>query len=157
MHACGFTYQYTCTIAVSSEYCCSLPLTHVSGIMKSLHWLPIAYRICFKLSVLMHGVHYGTSPSYLMDTITLICHCQDIISFVQQWRLNTTSGQNLETELSLLQDCASGSCASPSFWTLLCLYACVHSLRACMRVCVRARARARVCVYVWSVCDFRLF
>ena len=31
--------------------------THVSGIMKSLHWLPIAYRIRFKLSVLMHSVH----------------------------------------------------------------------------------------------------
>ena len=42
--------------------------THVSGIMKSLHWLPIAYRIRFKLSVLMHG----TSPSYLTDATTPI-------------------------------------------------------------------------------------
>ena len=39
--------------------------THFSGIMKSLLWLPIAYRIHFKLCVLMHGVHNGTSPSYL--------------------------------------------------------------------------------------------
>ena len=46
--------------------------THVSGIMKSLHWLPIAYRIRFKLSVLMHGVHNGTSPSYLTDITTPI-------------------------------------------------------------------------------------
>ena len=46
--------------------------TLASGIMKSLHWLLIAYRIHFKLSVLMHGVHNGTSPSYLMDTITPI-------------------------------------------------------------------------------------
>ena len=30
--------------------------TNVSGIMKSLHWLPIAYWIRFKLSVLMHGL-----------------------------------------------------------------------------------------------------
>ena len=36
--------------------------THVSGIMMSLHWLPIAYRIRFKLCVLMHGVHNGTCP-----------------------------------------------------------------------------------------------
>ena len=35
--------------------------------MKSLHWLPIAYRIRFKLCVLMHGVHNRTSPSYLTD------------------------------------------------------------------------------------------
>ena len=45
---------------------------HVSGITKSLHWLPIAYRIRLKLCVLMHGVHNGTSPSYLTDTTTPI-------------------------------------------------------------------------------------
>ena len=54
--------------------------THVSSIMKSLHWLSIAYRIYFKLSVLMHGIHNGTSPSYLTDTTTPISslpgHCQ---------------------------------------------------------------------------------
>ena len=44
--------------------------THVCGLMKSLHWLPIAYRFCFKLSV--HGVHNGTSPSYLTNTTTPI-------------------------------------------------------------------------------------
>ena len=36
--------------------------THVSGIMKSLHRLSIAYRIRFNLYVLVHGVHNGTSP-----------------------------------------------------------------------------------------------
>ena len=46
--------------------------THVSDIIKSLHWLPIAYRIRFKLCVLMHSVHSGTSPSYLTDTTTPI-------------------------------------------------------------------------------------
>ena len=45
---------------------------HVSGIMKSLHWLPIAYRIRFKRSALMHGVYNGISSSYLTDTTTLI-------------------------------------------------------------------------------------
>ena len=46
--------------------------THVSGIMKSLHWLPIVYLIRFKLCVLMHSVHNGISPSYLTDTTTPI-------------------------------------------------------------------------------------
>ena len=46
--------------------------THGSGIMKSLYWLPIVYQIRFKLWVLMHGVHNGTSPSYLTDTTTPI-------------------------------------------------------------------------------------
>ena len=38
--------------------------------MKSLYWLPIAYLICFKLSMLMHDVHNRTSPSHLTDTTT---------------------------------------------------------------------------------------
>ena len=46
--------------------------THVSGIINSLHCLPIAYRIRFKLNVLMHGVHNGTSHLYLTDTTTPI-------------------------------------------------------------------------------------
>ena len=40
---------------------------NVSGIMKSLHWLPNAYRIRFKLCVLMLGVHNRTSPLYLLS------------------------------------------------------------------------------------------
>ena len=77
--------------------------THVSGFMKSLHWLPIAYRIRFKLCVLMHGVHNGT---YLMDTTTLI----SLLTGHRQLRSPMTflaPGQNLETELSLLLDSAS--------------------------------------------------
>ena len=46
--------------------------TYVSGIMKSLHWLPIVYRIRLKLSVLMLSVRNGTSPSYQTDTTTPI-------------------------------------------------------------------------------------
>ena len=45
--------------------------TRVSS-TKSLHCLPIAYRIRFKLCVLMHVFHNGTSPSYLTDTTTPI-------------------------------------------------------------------------------------
>ena len=41
---------------------------HVGGVMKWLHWLPIAHRFLFKLSVLMHGVYNWTSPSYVIDT-----------------------------------------------------------------------------------------
>ena len=43
---------------------------HTSEMMRSLHWLPIAFRIRFKLCVLMHGVVNGRSPAYLSDTIT---------------------------------------------------------------------------------------
>ena len=44
----------------------------VGDVMWSLHWLPIAYRIRFKLCLLMHAVNNGTSPAYIADITTPI-------------------------------------------------------------------------------------
>ena len=38
--------------------------------LHSVHWLPIPYRITYKLCVLMHQVHTGRGPSYLSDLVT---------------------------------------------------------------------------------------
>ena len=38
------------------------PRDHVTEHMKHLHWLPIQFRIKFKLCVLMHGAMRGQSP-----------------------------------------------------------------------------------------------
>ena len=46
--------------------------THVSGILRELHWLPVTYRIRYKLCVLMFRVNEGTAPSYIADTTTPI-------------------------------------------------------------------------------------
>ena len=46
------------------------PRDHVSDSMKALHWLPVPYRIKFKLCVLMHAVVIGTSPIYIKDLLT---------------------------------------------------------------------------------------
>ena len=40
--------------------------------MMELHWLPIRFRITFKLCVLMHGVHYGSGPKYLTEMVVPI-------------------------------------------------------------------------------------
>ena len=91
--------------------------THVSGIMESLLWLPIAYRISFKLCVLMHGVHNGTSPSYLTDTTTSIWslpgHRQLRSAMTTEYDIPAQPGQNVETELSLLLDRTSGTLFPP--------------------------------------------
>ena len=84
--------------------------THVSGIMKSLHWL------CFTLCVLMHSVHNGISPLYLMDTATssssLLGHHRLRSAMMTQYDIPHTR-TNLKTELSLLLDCASGTLFPP--------------------------------------------
>ena len=83
--------------------------THGSGIMKSLHWLPIAYRIRFKLCVLMHRVRNGTSPSYLTDTKTLISslpgHCQLHSAMTTEYDIPCTRTKFGETAFSVAGPC----------------------------------------------------
>ena len=40
--------------------------------LHSLHWLPIKFRIVYKLCVLMHLVKVGRSPAYLSDLVTSV-------------------------------------------------------------------------------------
>jgi len=40
---------------------------HVSSAFVELHWLPIRYRIQFKLALLMHMAHNNKSPAYISD------------------------------------------------------------------------------------------
>jgi len=40
---------------------------HVTPALKQLHWLPVASRIKFKLCLLMHLIHTGRAPQYLID------------------------------------------------------------------------------------------
>ena len=42
---------------------------HVSPCLIQLHWLPICYRITYKLCTLMHNIHIGKSPHYLADIV----------------------------------------------------------------------------------------
>jgi hypothetical protein len=43
---------------------------HVTPALQSLHWLPVSFRITYKLCVLMHLVHIGCSPAYLSELVT---------------------------------------------------------------------------------------
>lgn len=46
------------------------PRDHVSSALRELHWLPVQYRITYKLCLLMHLIHIGRSPSYITDLVT---------------------------------------------------------------------------------------
>ena len=43
---------------------------HVTPILKELHWLPVMYRVSFKMLVLTYKCIHGEAPSYLSDLIT---------------------------------------------------------------------------------------
>ena len=42
------------------------PRDHVSPAFAKLHWLPIYYRIQFKLALLMYMAHVSQSPAYII-------------------------------------------------------------------------------------------
>ena len=44
--------------------------THITPVLKSLHWLPIIDRIAFKILLLAFQSLQGTSPDYMTDIIT---------------------------------------------------------------------------------------
>ena len=44
---------------------------HVTPLLFHLHWLPISYRIKFKILLLTFKCLYGQAPNYLVDFITI--------------------------------------------------------------------------------------
>ena len=43
----------------------------VYRVLHQLHWLPVEYRIKYKLRVLMHHIHRRQCPHYLGDIVQL--------------------------------------------------------------------------------------
>ena len=43
--------------------------SHISDTLFDLHWLPIRYRITFKICILTYQAYHRTAPSYLCDLI----------------------------------------------------------------------------------------
>ena len=42
---------------------------HIKPILKSLHWLPIKYRIIFKVLLLVFKSFQGNAPEYILDML----------------------------------------------------------------------------------------
>ena len=42
---------------------------HVTPALQQLHWLPVEYRIKYKLCALMHQIHTGRAPQYFVDSV----------------------------------------------------------------------------------------
>ncbi len=43
---------------------------HITPILKSLHWLPVSFRIVYKVSLFTHQCIHGDAPSYLKELLT---------------------------------------------------------------------------------------
>ena len=43
---------------------------HITDARRNLHWLPIKYRVIYKLCILMHMVHIGCGPGYISELVS---------------------------------------------------------------------------------------
>lgn len=51
------------------------PRDHVTPSLIQLHWLPVRFRVQYKLCMLMHYVHIGRAPAYLTNSVQAISTC----------------------------------------------------------------------------------
>ena len=59
------------THAAARLIACLAPHDHVPSILRQLHWLPVHFRINYKLlCLLMHWIHNSRAPSYPTDFVT---------------------------------------------------------------------------------------
>ncbi len=82
-----YSWCIACNSYNISGFCC---FDHISSVLKDeLHWLPVEYRIRYKLALLVYKCLHGTDPSYLTDIYThthiFICFYFRVICLVL-WR-----------------------------------------------------------------------
>jgi len=90
------------------------PRDHVTSMLQQLHWLPVQYRITYKLCLLMHLIHTSQAPSYLTDIVT------QTASVTSRTRLRSGSSLRYEqprTRLKFGQ--RAFSYAAPAVWNSL--------------------------------------
>ena len=75
--ACWPVSLHACTSSACNERCSAVRRNAAGAYSRRRHHavatlLPVAYRIRYKLCLMMYAVHSGTSPSYIADTNTRI-------------------------------------------------------------------------------------
>ena len=66
-------YQYDClqkVLNAAARVTCLIPkFEHISPVLMRLHWLPIKYRVEYKIALLVFKAMHGLSPGYIMEFI----------------------------------------------------------------------------------------
>ena len=60
--------------------------SHITTALQKLHWLPVKYRVTFKIATIMHQTFHRRCPSYLSDLVVFA----SADSNVRQLRFSTT-------------------------------------------------------------------
>ena len=85
---------------------------HTTPILKELHWLPIKFRIRFKILLLVFNAIHGLAPSYLSDLLSIYTPARSLRSSNQQFLHVPPQKTKNYGERSF-------SFIGPTFWNLL--------------------------------------
>jgi len=76
---------------------------HISSTLQDLHWLPVRYRVQYKLCILMYTIHHGLSPACLSERVnSQYCSRTDRTAFCQHHELFITSTIYLQGSESMV-------------------------------------------------------
>jgi hypothetical protein len=90
------------------------PRDHITSALATLHWLPVASRIQFKLCILMHAIVNGNAPTYLDNSVT------DISSLPFRASLRSASAGKYDVPATRTRfGDRAFSIAGPRAWNLL--------------------------------------
>ena len=64
---------------------------HITPVLKELHWLPIHYRIVFKILLLVYKSLNGASPSYLAKQLRYCAHSRSMRSISNEMLIQPRS------------------------------------------------------------------
>jgi hypothetical protein len=65
---------------------------HITPALKELHWLPVQYRVTFKLAVLVHSVKNTSQPAYLRQLLQDYEPVRSLQSSTKNWIFKTEAG-----------------------------------------------------------------
>ena len=97
---------------------------HIKPILINLHWLPVRYRINFKILLLTFKALYGMTPSYIIDLIH--------IKTITRYSLRPTEGVLLKHPSGRTKKSfgdRSFSVAAPTLWNALPLPVRLHMIK----------------------------
>lgn len=106
---------------------------HISPILINLHWLPVEFRITFKVLLLVYKALHGLAPSYISDLLNFKTYSRSLRSSCKEYlvvprsRLKTygdrafsIAGPKLWNDLPLeIRKCASVATFKQSLKTFL--------------------------------------
>ena len=84
---------------------------HVTPLLKSLHWLPIEYRIKFKVNLLTFKALHGLAPNYISQLLTQYKPSRSLRS--------SSQGLLIEPRTKYMTGDRAFSVSAPKLWNVL--------------------------------------